>query len=335
MKKQYLLYMMVVLLLSGCADSEQEEDQPEVVCEWESIEAEAPAKPLQPITYEKNTYDTLKVATYLTKIGDTYFLADCYHNQILFHDNLNSPITEWKVLTKDVHYAHTIAGDGVVLLMDDTDNNRVLVFEKTGNGYVQTQTFEGVGMKPHFVQYDEKRQTFYAWSSITGEMYYFKRDATTNEVFLEKILKIDELFGVYVRSFTVMEEDIYLVSGHNNEKIIRAKADTLEILETYPVTPEIAGMVQLVKIQDYFYLTISTDNEENQDYATIIRTKDLHSLARGEYEDVYESFGISKGTPYYITDIEGRYYMSHHRTSENVVAFDVEDNEIRNVQILY
>ena len=190
-------------------------------------------------------------------------------------------------------------------------------------------------MKPHFVQYDEERETFYAWSSITGEMYYFKRDTATKEVFIEKTLKIDELFGVYVRSFTIIGDDIYFVSGHNNEKIIRSNADTLEILETYPVTPEIAGMVQLVKIQDYYYLTISTDNRENQDYATIIRTKDLHDLSQGMYEDVYDRFGISDGTPYYITQIDNRYYMAHHRTNENIVAFDVVDNEILNVEILY
>lgn len=331
MKKRYLLYMPIVLLLSGCANISQED----VVYEWESISPDEQVKSLQPITYQNNTYNTLNVATYLTKIGETYFLSDCYHNQILFHDNLDDAIAEWKVLTNDVHYAHTIAGDGMVLLTDDTENNRILVFEKTGDGYVQTQVFDNVGMKPHFVQYDEKRQTFYAWSSITGEMYYFKRDTVTNEVYIEKILKIDELFGVYVRSFTIMEDDIYFVSGHNNEKIIRADADTLEILETYPVTPEIAGMVQLVKIQDYFYLTISTDNQENQDYATIIRTKDLHSLAQGKYEDVYDKFGISGGTPYYITQIDGRFYMAHHRTSENIVEFDVVDNEIKNVEVLY
>lgn len=335
MKKIFLMSILTFCLLTGCTASTQEEVKIESVYEWESIAVETSDKPLEPITYEKNTYDTLNVATYLTKIDDTYFLADCYHNQILFHDNLTSPITEWKVLTKDVNYAHTIAGDGTVLLIDDTDNNRIVVFENTGEGYVQTLAFEGVGMKPHFVQYDEKRQTFYAWSSITGEMYYFKRDTNTNDVYIEKILKIDELFGVYVRSFTIIGDDIYFISGHNNEKIIRANADTLEILESFEVTPEIAGMVQLVQIQDYFYITISTDNQENQEYATIIRTKDLHSLANGEYEDVYEYFGISGGTPYYITEIDGRYYMAHHRTSENVVAFDVVNNEIENVEILY
>ena len=33
--------------------------------------------------------------------------------------------------------------------------------------------------------------------------------------------------------------------------------------------------------------------------------------------------------------IDNRYYMAHHRTNENIVAFDVVDNEILNVEILY
>lgn len=167
MRKISFICILTICLLSGCAGFLQEEPQSDSVYEWESVSPDTPSKPLQPITYEKNTYDTLNVATYLTKIGDTYFLSDCYHNQILFHDNLTDAITEWKVLTRDVHYAHTIAGDGTVLLTDDTENNRILVFENTGEGYVQTQTFDNVGMKPHFVQYDEERATFYAWSSIT------------------------------------------------------------------------------------------------------------------------------------------------------------------------
>ena len=81
--------------------------------------------------------------------------------------------------------------------------------------------------------------------------------------------------------------------------------------------------------------TISTDNTENQDYATIIRTKSLEDLSTGGYEDVYQQFGVSGGTPYYITCIDGRYYMAHHRTAQNIIAFDVTDNVISNVEVIY
>jgi hypothetical protein len=193
-------------------------------------------------------------------------------------------------------------------------------------------------MKPHYVQYDENNDRFMAWSSITGEMYIIKRNQN-NQLYVDKIYKIEELYGVYVRSFTIMEDGIYFVSGHNNEKIIKAIVDDdndcFEIVNEYNVTPEIAGMVQLIKIEDYYYITVSTDNQENQDYATIIRTSNLEKLESGDYEDIYSQFGVSGGTPYYITEIENRYYMAHHRTNKNIISFNVRDNNIENVQVIY
>lgn len=293
---------------------------------------------------QKNTYDTLNVATYITKINYTYFIADCYHDQIIYHDTITDPLNQWNVLTNEVHYAHTIASDGTMFVVDDTENNRLLVFQKTAAGYAHTQTLENIGMRPHYVQYDANNQVFMAWSSITGEMYLIKRAKQPEQngiypLYVDKVLKIDELYGVYVRSFTVMEDGIYFVSGHNNQKIIKAvindAGDGFDVTAQYRVADEIAGMVQLTRIGDFYYITVSTDNQENQDFATIIRTDSLDKLADGGYEDIYEQFGVSGGTPYYITEIEGRYYMAHHRTKENIIAFDIRDNNIENTEIIY
>lgn len=284
-----------------------------------------------------NTQETLNVATYITKIGATYFIADCYHDQIIYSDTLGAPLTEWKVLTNEVHYAHTIASDGELVVVDDTENNRLLVFQKTAEGYAHTQTLENIGLKPHYVQYDAANNVFLAWSSITGEMYFLKRKDAY--LYIEKILKIEELYGVYVRSFTLAEDGFYFVSGHNNQRIIKAAVngagDAFEIVESYEVPDAIAGMVQLTKIQGYYYITVSTDNQENQDAATIIRCRDLNELANGGYEDIYAVFGVSGGTPYYITEIDGRYYMAHHRTGGNIMAFDVDADKICNVEVIY
>lgn len=199
-------------------------------------------------------------------------------------------------------------------------------------------------MRPHYVQYDAKNHVFMAWSSITGEMYLVKRAEVPEQngvypLYVDKVLKIDELYGVYVRSFTILEDGIYFISGHNNQKIIKAvinpAGDGFDIIAEYSVADELAGMVQLTKIGELYYLTISTDDQENQDFATIIRTDSLEKLAGGGYEDVYDQFGVSGGTPYYITEIEGRYYMAHHRTAENIIAFDVSDDRIENVEVIY
>lgn len=125
-----VMCICAIILLNSCTMREEQEGEKRKV-EYESIQSQetlqaSGVKQRIPLTY--NTYDTLQVATYLTKVADTYFLADCYHNQIIYHENLTDELTKWKVLTSDVHYAHTIASDGTVIITDDTENNRVLFF---------------------------------------------------------------------------------------------------------------------------------------------------------------------------------------------------------------
>lgn len=345
--KRIALLILLCITLAACTENKTvpaQETEPQSPQNNDAVYDGLVENP-QPLS-QHNTYDTLNVATYITQVDDTYFIADCYHDQIIYSDTLDKPLTEWNILTKEVHYAHTIAFDATTILVDDTEHNRLLAFQKMDKGYAHTQTLEGIGMKPHFVQYNEKRQEFMAWSSITGELYLLKRCNMPNEqgiypLYIDNILKIDELYGVYVRSFTVLENEIYFVSGHNNQTILKAQIDgsgnnaKIMVTNRYEVPSNLAGMVQLYKIQDYYYITVSTDNTENQEYATIVRTKRLEDLKTGAYEDVYAQFGLHGGTPYYINEMEGRYYMTHHRTDKNIIAFDVIDNEIVNIAVVY
>ena len=161
-----------------------------------------------------NSYASLCVPTYVTKVDDTYFLVDCYHNQVLYHDNLASPLTEWKVMTNNMNKGHTLASDGIVYLLDDTENHRILVFEKKEDKFVHTQTFSEIGNRPHYIIYDEGTDTFYAWSSLTGEMFLFRHNPDDTRMYLTEIRKVDILNGVYVRSFTIIED------GHKQVIII-------------------------------------------------------------------------------------------------------------------
>lgn len=280
-----------------------------------------------------NPYPDLCVPTYLTKVDDTYFLVDCYHDQVIYNDNLTDPLNEWKVMTDDIDKGHTLASDGAVYLIDDTERHRILVFEKKEDAYVHTQTFNNIGNRPHYIIYDAPTDTFYAWSSMSGEMYLFRHNPDDIRMYLTEIRRIESLDNVYVRSFTIVDDEIYFVSG--NSSIIRAALDSFEILDTYPVPESMAGMIQLTPIQDYFYITISTDITGNQDYATIIRTRDLSTLMDGGYEDVYNNF-IGGGTPYYITAMDSAYYLTEHRLpGHSVWKFQVEDNIIKDAATVY
>lgn len=280
-----------------------------------------------------NAFSDLSVPTWLTKVNDTYFLVDCYHNQVIYHDNLSDPLWQWSVMTDDINRGHTLASDGLVYLIDDTENNRILIFEKKNGRFLHTQTFQDIGNRPHYIIYDEKTKTFYAWSSMSGEMYLFRHEPDDSRMYLAAIRKIDALENVYVRSFTIQDDSVYFVSG--NSSIIRADLKTFQVLDTWPVPDSMAGMIQLTPIQDYFYITVSTDITGNQDYATILRTKDLSGLMDGRFEDIYEYF-IGGGTPYYITQIDNGWYLTEHRLpGHSLWRFQVTDNEITDVEAVY
>lgn len=330
MKKYFLLLTFTIISFAviGAVYFARRHSTPSFLYLSSPVAAPAASEAVQ------NSYPSLSIPTQITKIGDDYFIVDCYHNQILTSPTLDVPLTDWLVMSDHIDRGHSIAGDGTVYLADDTENNRILIFEKSGGDFCLTQTFENIGIRPHYVTYDEKSRRFYALSSMTGELYvFFRPKNSSTTVALEKIMSIPQLNGVYVRSFTIDGGDIYFVSG--NSSIIRAAKKDLSVLETYPVPDEIAGMIQLTKIQDYFYITVSTNLYGNQDYATILRTHELSQLKDGDWEDIYSSF-IGGGTPYYISSFDGHYYLTEHRIhGHGIWQFDVHEDVLSNIQTIF
>lgn len=328
LKYIFIISILVsIIIMTGCGSDPFIKDS--TILEYDVASLE---------TIPNNPYFDLKVPTYITKIDNLYFIVDCYNNQVIYNENLEEPLCYWSVMTSDINMGHTIASDGTVYLIDDTENNRILVMEKRKNSsetdvFVPTQEFSQIGTRPHFILYDENAETFYAWSSMTGEMFLFKRKTEDNRVFLSEIRKIEELDGFYVRSFSIIDDMVYFVSGNGN--IIVADMDDFSIKQRYAVPDELFGMVQVTKIDDYFYVTVSTDILCNQEAATIIRTKDLSALALGDYEDVYEHF-IGGGTPYCITSFDDHFYLCEHRIpGHSIWQFDVKNNSIQNETTIY
>lgn len=313
----YFMAVLSMLLLSSCAKHSHIRDAEILVTDLD--------RAAESYDVKRNTYSDLSIPTQITKIDDTYFIVDCYHNLVIYNDNLEDPLSEWNVMTDEMSMGHTIAGDGEVYLIDDTENERIMVFERSQDKFIFTQQFTGITGRPHYIIYDEPSETFYAWCSVSGQMYLLKHD-DENRVYISDIRLIPELDGVYVRSFTIIGDDIYFVSGNSN--IIKADLDTFKIKNRYPVPSEMAGMVQITPIDGMYYITISTDDNWDQNYATIIRCTSLEELAEHQYEDVYSSF-IGGGTPYYITSFDGCYFMTEHRIpGHSIWRFSVNDGEI-------
>ena len=56
-----------------------------------------------------NPYFDLSVPTYITKLQDTSFLVDCYHDEIIYSDSLTRPLNEWEIMTDEINRGHTVA----------------------------------------------------------------------------------------------------------------------------------------------------------------------------------------------------------------------------------
>ena len=333
MKKKYVIPCIIALLSGSCLIGV-------LLFLWDRYRQPdyLMASTVAPVVLEggilQNPYSSLSVPTQITKIGEDYFLVDCYHNQILTSTSLDAPLGEWYVMTDQINWGHTIAGDGTVYLADDTENNRILIFEKADQRFYLTQSFEDIGIRPHYIVYDEKDKRFYALSSMTGELYVFYHQENSSDVFLEKILAVPELNNIYVRSFTIDNDTIYFVT--TNGVIMQTRKEDMAILECWPVPAEYAGMVQLTKIQNYFYITVSTDISGNAEYATIIRVRDLAQLADTPPESLYSHF-TQGGTPYYISYFDGAYFLTQHCMipGTGVWRFQATDDGLDDIQVLY
>lgn len=304
-----------------------------IVYDMEMLPAIELAESMVAFENPTNSYSTLKTPAQIIRKGEYYFIVDCYHNQILYSRTLETPVKDWKVMTNDVSLPHSIDSDGEVYLVADTENHRVLVFEWKRGRFQNTQCLENIGERPHYIEYDEQTQSFFVWSSMTGEMYIMKREPHTGTVCIQEIRQIKELTDFYVRSFTLAGEEILFPSGNNGYMLIADKT-TFEVKGRFPVTEEVAGMAYVQPIGSYFYMTVSSDVGYNQEAATMIRTKDLNTLANGEYEQIYDKFP-TKGIPYYIDYINGLYYMTNHGSEKSIWRFGVENDEICYVGSLY
>jgi len=281
-----------------------------------------------------NDLKNLKLPSQMTRQGDYYFIVDTYNDQVLYASDLWKPIGEWRVMDRKLNKPHAIASDGSLYLVADTDNNRVLCYEYVNGRFQNTQRFDNVGTRPHYIQYDAVSESFFVWSSLTGDMYIIKKQPENNNLlYIDEIRHIYELDGFYVRSFSIEGNEILFPSG-NNEYMIVADKDTFRVKERYPVSMEISGMAFVKKIGSYYYMTVSTDEKLNHENAKIIRTKDLQSLSQGIYEDVTGYFKDMR-VPYYIDRINGSYYVTSHESQKSVYMFHVAEDIIKDVQTVH
>lgn len=265
--------------------------------------------------------------TQINKFGDLYFINDCWQHRIIYNDNLESPISEWQTMTDNIKGGHTLSSDGDIYICDDTDNNALRVYVRNDNGFELVQTINELCYRPHCTYYDEVTELFYVLGAY-GELFVFRNE--NNILVQERHITFDGQISGYTRTFSVIDGYMYIVG--NSIYVVDYK-NGFGVIGAYAIPQELQGTVGLCKIQDYYYLTIYTDINYKKAPA-LIRTTDLSLIAQENYENIYDDFGIT-GTPYMITEIDGKYYITEVDQNNGIISFDVVDNEIKNVGKLY
>lgn len=272
---------------------------------------------------------SLYTPTHINKIGETYFIVDCWHHRVLFNHNLEDPISKWKTVAGNFSSPHSIAGDDDVLLIEDTNNDRIKVIRNVNNVYTEVQSIKISGGQPHKIVYDNQRKKFYVIAASTQQIIVLKNTGVNVEVL--QIIKLDYLGTAYTRAISLIDGCIYFVSGPG--KIIVANPDDFKKIQEYPVPFELVGMNDIAQIGSYFYISSYQDGN-GAVKPQIVRVKKLEDLM-GNYEDIRADMGI-KGVPYYFSAIDNQFFITQVDSHSCITSFQIDDcDQIYNVRTHY
>ena len=275
--------------------------------------------------YDINDWESrLDAVTSIERIGDHYFLVDCWHNRVLYSTQMHPNLKRWRTLDGDLRHPHSIASDGHFYVVEDTERHRVKVYVREGAGYRRIQILEDIGTRPHRVRYEPTMQAFFVMGSRSQTITKLVREG--EELAVEYTVPLPYLEGAYTRSFAFIDGSMFLNSGPGRITRVRYWDDSFAIEATYDVPAGFESMIDLIRVGDAYYLTA--------EFKKIVRTRHLEGLARGEYEEMYDVLGL-QGTPYSFSWIDGRLFLTQDFEYTGVVSFAVEGSDLVDRRVHY
>lgn len=280
----------------------------------------------------------LYVPTMINKLGDTYFIIDCWNSRILYSENLSGNIMDWNVLTdSDYLGGHTVASDGELFVFDNTDMQQVIVYKRNNDNFEKVQTICNISSRPHFVVYDEESALFYVIGSQSGMLYTFKND----DGMLVKMdaVQLTEIKDSYVRSITIKDGYLYTVSGPAKickYSITNSNINKYELVDEFEVPDEMVGMNQIYPIDDGYLITVNTDSSGKVEATDIIFAHNLQDLTSRDYVSLYDEMGFV-GQPYFITQFDNKLWISEISADRGngIKSFEFKDGKVSDVKQLF
>jgi hypothetical protein len=277
------------------------------------------------VKYCESWQDRLYAPTLLTRFGDTWFLVVCWQHRVLYHHTLDPDLSSWQTLDDELAGPHSLASDGHLYVVDDTGRHGLKVFTRDDQGFQLVQTITGLGRRTHRVHYDPDTQLFYVLASNSQEFFIFKRVGARLVLQDRRLLVFLE--GNYTRSFSIHDGHLFFTSGPSAIWKIRHCDGSFEIVARYIVPEKLRDMIDLFHASDgWWYLTAFP--------RTMVRTRDLDGLAKGNYEDLYTRLNL-QGSPYYLSEHNGRLWIPQIAEYSGVLSFRLDNGRLTDRRVLF
>lgn len=259
---------------------------------------------------DTNWFSRFNAPTAFAKFGSTYFMVDCWHSRVLYADDIETPAGQWKVLDDARSVGpHSIATDGYLYVVDDTQNNKVQTYKSDGAGgfvHVQSLTVATGSKRPHRVQYDAITSAFYVilggmtGDGVTREMVKLTRSGDT--LTIANTSSLSFIGGQYSRGFNIIGGKMYIVAEVGKVYEVSFNSTPIYTLDaTYNLPSGFESPNDVYQDSNGDWWVTATANK-------ILKGASLTAIAAGTYTNMYTTLGLG-GTPYYLTEFDGAMWI--------------------------
>jgi len=285
----------------------------------------------------KGYKSNLHTPTYLTKLGQHHFLVDCWNHRIIYSEDVTTSINSWLVLDDKLAGPHSIATDGVRLVVEDTGRHRLIVYEREeqgknlkklsrggGGGYIRSQVILNVGKRPHRVLYDQQSRTFLTVGSEDQSLTVLSGE---DRLEVQQKFSLLDLENQYIRSITLHQGKLFVV-GVRQIGIYDYSQGSIAFEQVLNLHESYWGS------NDLFFFENNLDGDLcnsggafTASPGLIVQFSDISELVTGLAHDLSR---YSVGTPYFISEIKGRFYIPEITEHSRVCAWEVHGGGLVN-----
>lgn len=248
--------------------------------------------------FDRNWWrNRLYTPTYVQKLGAHYFCVDCWHHCLRATDDVMKPIQQWRVVDAGLSGPHSIATDGAILVVDDTDHGAVRTYHASTLEHIQTISLGPASDRPHRVVYDVATAAFYVIKSEVRRIVKLMRSGST--LTIEHESGVLPGVGGYTRSIRIYDGKLYCASepGRIHELAFDGSVAGYAHLATYNLPAGMGSPNDMFRASDGSWYVSATRN-------AAIAGVSLAAIHGGAHTDIRSAWGMI-GTPYSFAEFDG------------------------------